>query len=141
MHQKWSNGLRNLVGFLLVNQFLGVFLLPLEKGHPISLLETSITSAVELLLSLLLFCLIWRSPRLEPWEVHMGTLATNSGCFAGSYLGWVYAPTWGLLPQIGHGLGFLVGAMLGAGVTVLEIWIIFLKRKPLPTEQHSALDA
>ena len=71
----------------------------------------------------------------------MSILAINSGCFAVSYLGWVYAPTWGLLPQVGHMLGFLIGAVLGVGVAVLEIWIIFLKRKPLAIDQHPALDA
>jgi hypothetical protein len=140
MRQKWSNGLYWLTGFALANLFINTLQRPFARGSPVSLLEASITCVVSLLLSLLLFYLIWRSPRLEPWEVHMGMLATNSGCFAGSYIGWMYAPTWGLLPQIGHLLGFLVGAVLGAGISILEKWIIFLKRKPLLTGQAGALD-
>ena len=107
-----------LTGLALFSLFVGVIVCPFEKDSPLtllksaSLLETSITSAISLLLSLLLFYFIWHFPRLERWKGHMNILVLMSGCLVVSYLGWVYAPTWGFSPLLGHVVGLLASGAL-----------------------------
>lgn len=105
---------------------------PFGRGYPRSPLEYYLDSAVFLCLSLLLFALIWSVPRLERWENHMIGLAIMSSCLAGAYTGWVSAPTWRLLPVLGQVLGFLVGVVLGLGIS-------FWESQALAARRHSPL--
>ncbi|HEY7356030.1 MAG TPA: hypothetical protein VH590_06170 [Ktedonobacterales bacterium] len=151
MLQKLLNMLLNvlywLTGLALFSLLVGIIVSPFEKGSPFSflksasLLESSITSAISLLLSILLFYLIWRFPRLERWKGHMNILTLIGACLTISYLGWVYAPTWGLAPLGGHVVGLLVGGALGVGITVWEGRTINARKGALVAGQRRALDA
>ncbi|HEY7358146.1 MAG TPA: hypothetical protein VH590_16815 [Ktedonobacterales bacterium] len=153
MLQKLLNMLLNvlywLTGLAMFSLFVGIIVSPFEKGSPMSvrllesasLLESSIASAISLLLSILLLFLIWRFQRLERWKGHMNILTLIGACLTISYLGWVYAPTWGLAPLLGHVLGLLVGGALGVGITVWEGRTINARKGALVAEQRGALDA
>lgn len=140
MRKTLSNGLYRLTQLFLYLTLGGVILGPFGRGYPGSALEYYLDGAVFLCLSLLLFVLIWCVPRLERWENHMIGLAIISSCLAGSYTGWVYAPTWRLLPVLGHVLGFLVGAALGSGIWLWEGLALAARRRSLLAGQRDALD-
>jgi hypothetical protein len=141
MRQTWSNGLYRLTQFLLYLYFGGIIVGPLWIGYPRSPLEYYLGSAVFLCLSLLLFALIWRFPRLKRWEDLMLGSTLISSCLAGAYTGWVYAPTWRLLPVLGHVLGLLVGAALALCISLWESLAIAARRRSLLAGQHDALDS
>jgi hypothetical protein len=83
-----------LTGFALFNLFVGIIVSPFERSRPVSLvestglLESSITGVISLRLSLLLFYLVWRFPRLERWKGHMNLFALISGCLV-VFLSWL----------------------------------------------------
>ena len=141
MRQNWSNGLYRLTQLLLYLYFGGIVVGPLWRGYPGSPLEYYLDSAVFLCLSLLLFALIWRFPRLKRWEDHMLGSTFISSCLAGSYTGWVSAPTWRLLPVLGHVLGLLVGAALGSGILLWAYVALAARRRSLLAGQREALDS
>ena len=141
MRQKLLNGLRsiayNILGFLL---FIWIIVRPFDKGYPEGPIYYLISAAL-LLLSTLLFYVIWRFPRWEGWDRYRTILLFYGSCLAGSYPCWVYTPVWGFSPLWGHVLGLLIGAALGVSITLWENQAIKARKSALLAEQHLALDA
>jgi len=90
---------------------------------------------------MLLFYLIWRSPRWERWNGYRVVLLFISSCLTVSYSGWVYAPIWGFAPLLGHVVGFLVGAAVGLGIMIWEDRAINVRKDALLAGQRGALNA
>src|SRR5262249_33232858 len=136
MRQKLSNGLYWLTGVALTNGLFNLTVATFWNGYPKSSLEYYLDCVIYLLVSLLLFYLIWRAPRRERWTLQMSMLTLLSSFLAGSYIGWLYAPTWSLPPLLGHVLGLLGGASLGGGIVLWELQAITARKRRLQAERQ-----
>ena len=148
MQQKSSNGLLQLgspiLRFLLAAGYsiMGLVLFvwigvrPFEKGYPEGPIYYLLSAAL-LLLSTLLFYLLWRAPRGKLWDRYRVMFLATGTYLAASYPAWFYARAWGLPPVWGLLLGLVAGLALGAALNHWEEQAISARRGVLVADQEA----